>query len=416
MKAFKQKKIYRALGQIFALALMLPFIANGQSKKDKKITYYKNITNGIKSPLRLTAASENANYMSDFTARRICRYDSSGNLTGQINVPFSPLCIAAFNEKKLYVGDAQSGKITIIDSCGTVLKTFGALKQPSDAVFDDNHLLYVVDSKNAHVAVFNPDGVFLRSFGENVLNFPTGIAFDNRNQRILVAEHGGITPPDSSGPTAKIHLFNKNGQWLTCFGDYGNKNGRFTRIQGMTVDSFGRIFAVDSYQGVITVLDEQGEFLGKIGEYGAEAGELRLPMDVILDSQNRLWMTALNNSSINVFDINNLPTGIGKDPAPMLPLQSRLLQNFPNPFNPGTQIPFVIGKDENVKIYIYNLAGQKVRSVHLGFLIRGEYLTKGKAYYWDGKNDAGRNVASGFYLYELRTDSFNKVRRMLLLK
>ncbi len=416
MNVFKQKQAYFAIGPILILSVLLPWIARGQSKIPKKTVYYKNITNGIKGPLRIMAASENAIYVTDFTKKSICRYDSSGHLSTEIKLPFSPLCIASYNETKLYVGDAQSGRINIIDSSGTVLKTFGALKQPSDAVFDDTHLLYVVDSKKGHIAVYNQDGVFQRSFGEDVLNFPTGIAFDRQNQRILVAEHGGITPPDSSGPTAKIHLFGKNGQWITCFGDYGNKAGRFTRIQGMTVDPFGRIFAVDSYQGVVTVLDEQGEFLGKIGEYGAAPGQLRLPMDVLLDAHNRLWVTALNNGSIDIFDINTLPTAIGNDPEPLLPLQSRLLQNFPNPFNPGTQIPFTIGNDETVTIHIYNLTGQKVRTVHLGFLNRGEYLTKGKSYYWNGKNDAGKNVASGFYLYELRTDSFSKVRRMLLLK
>jgi len=402
---------------LFSCLFIILFFSYLPAKSNlSSVDHTRSITEGIKGPLRLTVGSNNIYFVTDYVKNCVSRFDSSGNLKGEIKLDFSPLCIASYNENKIYVGGAHNGKMTIFDANGMIIKSFGNFEQPSDAVFDDNKLLYVADSKKNLISVYNSEGVFQKSFGDNILYFPTGIAIDQKNQRILVAEHGGITPPDSSGPVAAIHLFNKNGDWLGRFGAYGNGDGQFTHIQGLIVDQLGRIFVVDSFQGSITVLDENGNFLERIGEFGSSPGQLRLPTDVLIDSNNRLWVTSLNNGRIEIFDIGGLPTGIADEPVSTVPLQNQLLQNYPNPFNPGTRIPFMIAENEDVTISIYNLAGQKIRSIHLGTINGGKYLSDGKAVYWDGKNSAGNTVASGFYFYELRSDSFCKVRRMLLLK
>jgi sugar lactone lactonase YvrE len=398
------------------LSFVVPLFCGSQDTESVKSNYVNSITDGIKSPLRLTAASDNSFFVTDYVKRCICRYDSSGKLLAQIKPGFSPLSIASFNADRIYVGSAKNGRITIFDMDGTVIKSFGDFQQPSDAVFDDDNFLYIADSKKGAVSVYSTEGIHQRTFGADILFYPTGITFDQKNQRILVAEHGGITPPDSSGPVATIHIFSKNGEWLGHFGSYGNKEGQFTRIQGLAVDQTGRIYVVDSFQGSITVLDENGNFLERIGEFGSAPGQLRLPTDVLIDSNNRLWITSLNNGSIEVFNLDGFPTGIAGEPVSTVPLQNQLLQNYPNPFNPGTRIPFIIAGNEDVTINIYNLSGQRIRSIDLGVINSGKYTSEGKAVYWDGKNSAGKTVASGFYFYELRSESFSKVRRMLLLK
>ena len=98
------------------------------------------------------------------------------------------------------------------------------------------------------------------------------------------------------------------------------------------------------------------------------------------------------------------------------PTQNLLLQNYPNPFNPETWIPYQLSKDSRVSISIYDTTGQLVRTLSLGFQSAGFYNRQGRAAYWDGRNALGERVASGLYFYELTTPTFQKTRRMLILK
>jgi hypothetical protein len=103
-------------------------------------------------------------------------------------------------------------------------------------------------------------------------------------------------------------------------------------------------------------------------------------------------------------------------PAQPIPKEFRLLQNFPNPFNPETWFPYELAADAPVSIYIYNIQGQLVRRLNIGKQKAGSYITKDKAIHWDGKNERGENVASGSYWYRLRAGEFNATRRMVILK
>jgi hypothetical protein len=105
-------------------------------------------------------------------------------------------------------------------------------------------------------------------------------------------------------------------------------------------------------------------------------------------------------------------------------LQTRLLQNYPHPFNPETWIPFELANDANVSIDIYDSNGVLVRTLALGDTPRGSYVNRDKAVHWDGKNNHSENVASGMYFYTLQTDNetatdeygFAQTRRMVIVK
>jgi len=98
------------------------------------------------------------------------------------------------------------------------------------------------------------------------------------------------------------------------------------------------------------------------------------------------------------------------------PSQSRLLPNYPNPFNPETWIPYQLRESAEVVIRIYASTGQLVRTLSLGQQKAGFYLSRQKAAYWDGKNDAGEKVASGIYFYQLNAGDFKAMRRMVIVK
>ena len=98
------------------------------------------------------------------------------------------------------------------------------------------------------------------------------------------------------------------------------------------------------------------------------------------------------------------------------PKLTQLLQNFPNPFNPETWIPYQLETSADVTLQIYDTAGGIVRTLYLGFKPQGFYMTRTTAAYWDGRNNMGEQVASGVYFYSLQVPDFSATRRMLILK
>nr|MBC8414803.1 T9SS type A sorting domain-containing protein [Candidatus Cloacimonadota bacterium] len=97
----------------------------------------------------------------------------------------------------------------------------------------------------------------------------------------------------------------------------------------------------------------------------------------------------------------------------LIPVRTELAGNYPNPFNPITTISFSLTAEdaENAEIIIYNIKGQKVKQIVSGRLSAGRHSV-----IWNGKDDNGKAVSSGIYFYRMRTDSYDKTKRMVLLK
>ncbi|MBC8416689.1 MAG: T9SS type A sorting domain-containing protein [Candidatus Cloacimonetes bacterium] len=87
------------------------------------------------------------------------------------------------------------------------------------------------------------------------------------------------------------------------------------------------------------------------------------------------------------------------------------LNNHPNPFNPETKIIFNIPEEGNVKLEIYNIKGQKVKT------LMDCYMSPGRSeMIWNGKDDNGKRFSSGVYFYKLQTPSKSYVKKCILLK
>ena len=85
--------------------------------------------------------------------------------------------------------------------------------------------------------------------------------------------------------------------------------------------------------------------------------------------------------------------------------------NYPNPFNPETTIFYSVKNDAKVSVEIYNLLGQKVKTLVNGSVKKGNHgLT------WNGKDETGRNVSSGIYFYRMTTGKYTSTQKMILMK
>ena len=102
--------------------------------------------------------------------------------------------------------------------------------------------------------------------------------------------------------------------------------------------------------------------------------------------------------------------------ASLIPEETALLRNYPNPFNPETWIPYQLAESAEVTLTIYDMNGQLVQRLEVGHQAAGMYQSRSRAVYWDGRNQLGESVASGLYFYTLTTGDFTATRRMLILK
>lgn len=100
----------------------------------------------------------------------------------------------------------------------------------------------------------------------------------------------------------------------------------------------------------------------------------------------------------------------------LLPKQTVVLANYPNPFNPETWIPYQLSSPADVTVHIYGINGTLIRTLSLGYQAAGMYHGRRRAAYWDGKNAVGEPVASGVYFYTLTAGDFTATRKMLIRK
>ena len=101
---------------------------------------------------------------------------------------------------------------------------------------------------------------------------------------------------------------------------------------------------------------------------------------------------------INVDDLTKGYATFNMRLGDVIPEKSALLQNYPNPFNPETWIPYQLAQGSNVALKIYDINGQLVRAINLGYKREGLYLSKGRAVYWDGRNKETRRLLYSFLL------------------
>ena len=97
--------------------------------------------------------------------------------------------------------------------------------------------------------------------------------------------------------------------------------------------------------------------------------------------------------------------------ASLVPVAYVLEQNYPNPFNPETVIRYGLDRQSPVVLAIYNMLGQRIRT-----LVQAEQTSGRYEVVWDGLDEAGRPAASGLYVYQLRAGAFIASRKMLLLR
>lgn len=362
----------------------------------------------------------------------ILRYSTSGTYLDRITVvndsgvPLEFASAFAFDHGTgdYYVVDQTSATITAVTQ-GADSRTFSSygsgesqLTRPGGIAAAPGGAVLVTDRYQGRVQVFSVDGRHIGGFsaqeyGEEAFSTPIGICLD---------EDGTIFVASAMSPSIQIFR-----------GDFQNA----VRKPVATVPQWppdGSSVAADKLELIINAEADSG--IGMTGfEYRLftddpmaheiDRSAIITPDSIEVHPHGRVTLAAswtpsaqLSAGLVYHWQARAITTDTTEDWSTVwaftvqaLPGTFRLDQNFPNPFNPNTEIRFSIPQEGDAKLIVYNLLGQEV------VVLVDEYLDAGEhTVHWNGANDSGRAAASGVYVYRLETDGQVATRKMVLVK
>ena len=167
--------------------------------------------------------------------------------------------------------------------------------------------------------------------------------------------------------------------------------------------------------GVVNVFDLV-QVAGAIGDGGAAPSAYSRDPSIISAADVASWLAGAQGLGVGDANFQRGIRFLEQLLAALTPKETMLLPNYPNPFNPETWIPYHLAREAEVAITIYDTKGTLVRRLALGSQSAGYYAERGKAAYWDGRNERGEAVASGIYIYQFRAGDYASSRRMVIVK
>jgi len=201
----------------------------------------------------------------------------------------------------------------------------------------------------------------------------------------------------------KVSVSNDGSTWSTPYNitNTADKEEREVSVYGDVIDNkIHMLYYVDDLPGCDRQLVYQDDYESQFIAYSPVSGHFSVPI--------RKAETPQVQVTYQEFDLGQL-TGV-QSRSNSAPLEFSLKQNYPNPFNPSTTISYT-APGGHVRLDIYNMLGQKIKTLVDQTVIAGSYNVK-----WDGTDFNNHPVPSGVYFYRLETDAGVKERKMMLQK
>lgn len=317
----------------------------------------------------------------------------------QINGPdsYTPGSIVRLSDENYFNVKARPLYVTVNNSDVLFVMATGGATEDLDrkllafeGIIDDT----IVDNTNVLTVLPDIKGkAFFNIWGYGDQDHGTGNdGFDfymsNGNVRLTDFEYDGVGSIYEAGSYTEKEITNLD----SLFSKRGGLINEIAVFPGMDLDGDGNREIVTSWKG---------------SDLDSIAG---VPVDT-MGFHVFVYEWGDSSASINVRDSVLTSVAIGNWTL-ITPDDYSLEQNYPNPFNPGTSIDFVLPVSKKVSVRIYNMLGQEIRTL----INQQDYPAGRHTAIWDGRDNAGRLVASGSYIYTLEFGNFRKSRTMTLLK
>jgi DNA-binding beta-propeller fold protein YncE len=276
-----------------------------------EVTHLRAYRAGFRSPSRVALDAQDNLYIADPRKGTVLVRSPDGRVLEQVTGLGNPLSIAVDGQGRVLLGDGERGAVTVYDAQWTALFDLGGgdgeFGLPGDIDVElATGKVFVSDSEADVVRVYDAAGQTLGSFGgfgrdDGQLDFPSGIFVDGGAGEVYVADQQNF----------RIQVFGTDGSFLRCLGNSRSSRGSsFPRSrllsvpQGLWVDSAGRIYVADAFEGQVRVVDQLGREITDIGTHGPGPAQLRQPLDLALDTSGRLFVTSATNGRLEIFGLD----------------------------------------------------------------------------------------------------------------
>ncbi len=286
----------------------------------------------------------------------------------------------------------------------------------------------VSNGKGIHFFVGRTNGASLRRgvIAFDLSQIPTGVVIQSAALTLQVTR----VPPNDISRTIALHRATADwGEGNSNAGSVSDGDGALAQPGDATW--LHRFFDTENWEtigGDFNPTASASISVGGVGSYtwGSTSGMVADIQSWIDDPSSNFGWIIIGNETVNGtakqfasreastnpprLSITFLTTAV-EDDDPEIPARFSLSQNYPNPFNPSTVIEYTLPQAVEADLEIFNMLGQKVRT-----LVRGQQPAGSHRVQWDGRNDAGELLPSAIYLYRLRGGGRVETRKMLLVK
>lgn len=206
----------------------------------------------------------------------------------------SPVGISIATNGDVLVADSELARVFRLSAEGQPLQEIGVgdLSRPTGlAINPATGNIYVADTAEHDIKVFSDAGKLVNIIGrqgdvESTFNAPTHLAFVDG--RLLVTDT----------LNARVQVFDSDGKFLRTLGKRGLYLGNMVRPKGVTADSAGNIYVIESFHDYLLIYDSAGEFLLPIGGTGSGVGQFYLPAGVWSDDHDRIYIADMFNGRV----------------------------------------------------------------------------------------------------------------------
>jgi DNA-binding beta-propeller fold protein YncE len=271
------------------------------------------------SPCSIAVDSDTYVYVADCDNNRIQKFDSYGNFItkwgskGKEKGQFTPVGIAVSPEGHVFIADNYYNRIQIFDSSGQFINMWrdegiseeicGRINIHELAVdFDEN--VYIPDTENGNsIHKFDSNGKFIKEFLSRIflsVSFSYGRIVIDQEGYIYVV-HSSHSSDGSAFNNAShdfcIQKFDSTGKFVREWGSEGNKDGQFSSIVGLAIDSKGYIYTADPAAQRIQKFDSSGNFITRWGSEKPGDGKFK-PTGIAVDSEGNVYTVDRSNNCI----------------------------------------------------------------------------------------------------------------------
>ena len=311
----------------------------------------------------------------------------------------------------MYIADYTGHNVLKVDMDTRNIEVFAhepSMNQPNDLAIGADDVIYASDPNwkegTGNVWRIDPDGTV--TLLDTIPGTTNGIEV-NYGDSILYVNTSGTQSVwaydlDPGGSISNRRLF----------AEFPDRNS----TDGMRCDIEGNLYVTRQASGKVAMLSPEGNLIREITMIGTGASNVAFGGP----DGRTCYVTMVGNRNIQSFrvDVPGRSWQLYQDRKPSYvsntlskPQSYRIAGNFPNPFNLETTIEFTAHREGTVQLDIYNVLGQKVRSLLSRTIQAGNHRVR-----WNGKDDRGQNVSSGVYVVSLKTGTAGVTHRMMLVR